>query len=153
MKLRYKYPPSSENYMLSRERVTYYGQIASDPALQTKLKEEFCFKGVGSRTKLSPPDGVAFHWTQKGSVRKETLVEIIKHLPNKRNVFSEKDFILYSMDDYAAHLEPAVRQALYDRGYLPVILGGGITGDMQACFLHTYHLIALPFFGIANILC
>ena len=31
-----------ENYMLSRERATYYGQITNDP--NAKLTEEFVFK-------------------------------------------------------------------------------------------------------------
>ena len=47
-----------ENYMLSRERVTCFTQLCSDPKVQ--LKPEFMFKGKGTRTHLTPPEGVNF---------------------------------------------------------------------------------------------
>ena len=42
-----------ENYALSRERVTCFTQLFSDP--KTELKPEFVFKGKGTRTHLTPP--------------------------------------------------------------------------------------------------
>ena len=54
-----------ENYMLSRERVTAYTQVSSDP--KVKFKPEFVFKGKGTRTKLSPPPGVQVQWAPKGA--------------------------------------------------------------------------------------
>ena len=44
-----------KNYMLSRERVT---QLCSDPKVD--LKPEFLFKGKGTRTHLTPPEGVNY---------------------------------------------------------------------------------------------
>ena len=45
-----------ENYNLSRERVTVFTQVSSDPDIT--LKPEFVFKGKGTRTCLHPPDGI-----------------------------------------------------------------------------------------------
>lgn len=49
-----------ENYNLSRERVTVFTQLCSDPSVP--LKPEFVFKGNGTRTVLHPPEGVKFNW-------------------------------------------------------------------------------------------
>ena len=54
-----------ENYMLSRERVTCFTQLCSDPKFD--LKPEFLFKGKGARTRLTPPEGVNDQWVLKGS--------------------------------------------------------------------------------------
>ena len=54
-----------ENDMLSRERVTAYTQMSSDP--ECKFKPEVLFKGKCTRTKLSPPPGVSAQWAPKGS--------------------------------------------------------------------------------------
>ena len=35
------------------------------------------------------------------------------------------------MDDYSFHLMPKVQQALFKKGYVFVVIGGGITGDIQ----------------------
>ena len=40
-----------ENYMLSRERVTVFTQVSSDPKIN--LPPEFLFKGKGTRTKVA----------------------------------------------------------------------------------------------------
>ena len=39
--------------------------------------------------------------------------------------------MLEVLDDYSVHLMPEVRKALLDKGYVIVIIGGGITGDLQ----------------------
>ena len=45
-----------ENYNLSRERITVFTQLCSDPGVI--LKPEFVFKGKGTRTVLHPPKGI-----------------------------------------------------------------------------------------------
>lgn len=54
-----------ENYMLSKERVTCFTQLCSDP--QVKLQSEFMFKGKGTQTHLQPPTGVNYQLALKGS--------------------------------------------------------------------------------------
>ena len=118
-----------ENYMLSRERVTCFTQLCSDP--KVSLKPEFVFKGKGTRTHLTPPQGVNYQWAPKGSYRIEQILGMIKQLPNRYNMFTEKGYAIYVLDDYSVHLMPEVRQALLKKGYILVIIGGGITGDIQ----------------------
>ena len=118
-----------ENYMLSRERVTCFTQLCSDPKVQ--LKPEFVFKGKGTRTNLTPPEGVNFRWAPKGSYRIEQILGMINSLPNRFNMFTEQGFGIYVLDDYSVHLMPEVRQALFKKGYVLVVIGGGITGDVQ----------------------
>lgn len=68
----------------------------------------------------------------------EQLLETIKHLPNRFNIFSYANFAIYVLDDYAVHLMPEVRKALWSRGYILVIIGGGITGFMQVNDTHLH---------------
>ena len=51
---------AKENYMLSRERVTCFIQLWSNPKVD--LKPEFIFKGKGTRIHLTPPEGVNYQW-------------------------------------------------------------------------------------------
>ena len=46
-------------------------------------------------------------------------------------MFTEQSFAIYVLDDYFVHLMPEVRQALFKKGYALVIIGGGITGNIQ----------------------
>jgi hypothetical protein len=41
-----EYTYVKENHMLSRERVTLFTQVASEPSIQAELPTEFCFKGA-----------------------------------------------------------------------------------------------------------
>ena len=91
-----------ENYMLSRERVTCLTQLCSDPKVQ--LKPEFVFKGKGTRTHLTPPQGVHFRWAPKGSYHLEQVLGMIETLPNRFNMFTEQGFTTYVLDDYAVHI-------------------------------------------------
>ena len=76
-----------ENYMLSRERVTCFTQLCSDPKIE--LKPEFVFKGKGTRTHLTPPKGVHYQWAPKGSYRMEQILGMIDKLPNRFDMFTE----------------------------------------------------------------
>ena len=89
------------------------------------------FKGKGTRTHLTPRKGVHYQWTPKGSYRIEQILDMINKLPNRFNMFTEQSFAIYVLDDYSLHLMPEVRQALFKKGYVLVIIGGGITGDIQ----------------------
>ena len=56
---------------------------------------------------------------------------MIKQLPNRFNMFTEKRYAIYVLDDYSVHLMPEVRQALLKKGYVLVAIGVRITGDIQ----------------------
>ena len=102
--------------MLSRERVTCFTQLCSDPKVQ--LKPEFVFKGKGTRTHLMPPQGAHFRWAPKGSYRIDQILGMIETLPNRFNMFTEKGFAIYVLDNYSIHLMPEVRQALLKKGLI-----------------------------------
>ena len=118
-----------ENYNLSRERVTVFTQVSSDPDLT--LKPEFVFKGKGTKTSLYPPDGIKYNWALKGLYRLEQMLYTTSNLPNISNIFTSKNYAIYILDDYSAHIMPEIKEALLKRGYVPVIIGGGVTGDIQ----------------------
>ena len=46
-------------------------------------------------------------------------------------MFTEQSVAIYVLDDYSVHLMLEVRQVLFKEGYVLVIIGGGITGDIQ----------------------
>ena len=117
-----------ENYNLSRERVTVFTQVSSDPNLT--LKPELVFKGKGTRTSLHPPDGIKYNWAPKDSYRLEQMYTI-SNLPYRYNIFTPKNYAIYVLNDYSVHIMPKIQEALLKRGYVPAIIGGGVTGDIQ----------------------
>ena len=114
--------------MLSRVRATCFTQLCSD--LEIELKPEFVFKGEGTGTHLNLPKGVDRQLAPKGSYRIEQILGMIDKLPNRFNMFTEQYFAIYVLDDYSVHLMPEVRQVLFKKGYILVIIGGGITDDI-----------------------
>ena len=81
-------------------------------------------------------------WAIKGSYRLEQLLKTIKELPNRKtSIFTQANYAIYVLDSYAVHLMPEVRVALWERGYVLVIIGGGITGFMQVNDTHLNRLI------------
>ena len=52
-------------------------------------------------------------------------------VPNRFDVFNHKNFAIYVLDNYAVHLQEEIRKALLERGYILVLIGGGVTGDIQ----------------------
>ena len=84
-----------ENYVLSRERVTCFTQLCSDP--KVTLLPEFNFKGKGTRSHLVPPEGVNYQWSRKWSYRIEQMLRMIKKLPNRFNMFTERGFPMFWM--------------------------------------------------------
>jgi hypothetical protein len=126
-----------ENYMLSRERTTVFTQVSNQENI--KLNPEFVFKGKGTRTKVAVPETVKYQWSESGSYRINHMLKTISNLPSRYNPFTPKDFAIYVLDDYAVHLMPEVRKALYQRGYILVVMGGGITGFIQANDTDLHH--------------
>ena len=122
-----------ENLTLSREWITVFTQALSDPSFAPLL--EFVFKGKGHLNKLKekfdPPRGVHAQWSPSGSYRLEHMLKTISMLPNRHNLFSHKNYAIYSLDNYSVHITPKVYSALLARGYIYVGIGGGITGDIQ----------------------
>ena len=58
-------------------------------------------------------------------------METIKNLPDRSNLdffCKEKGFASYVLDDFSVHLSEEVRKAFLKKGYILVIIGGGITG-------------------------
>ena len=43
----------------------------------------------------------------------------------------EKKFKIDTLDDYSAYLDIKVKCDLFSKGYILIVIGGGITGDMQ----------------------
>ena len=68
-----------ENYNLSREKVTVFTQVCSNPDLT--LQPEFVFKGKGTRNTLQPPEGIKYNWAPKGSYPLEQMLYTISNLP------------------------------------------------------------------------
>ena len=66
---------------------------------------------------------------------------MIDKLPNRFNMFIEKFFGIDVLDDYSVHLMPEARQALFKKEYALVIIGGGITRDIQ---INDINLHTLP---------
>ena len=63
-----------ENTHLSRERVTAFTQVSSDPTIN--LVPEFVLKGPGKRPPpLDTPEGSHYQWAPKGSYRLEQLLK------------------------------------------------------------------------------
>ena len=127
-----------ENYMLPRERITVFTQVSSDTSNPLPLPE-FVFKGKGARTKLNHSPGIKSHWTPKGSYRLNTMLDTIANLPNRFNMFSQSNYALYILDDYSVHITDEVKKALLAKGYILVVIGGGITGDIQCNDTRIYH--------------
>jgi len=127
-----------ENYMLSRERITVFAQVSSDPDNPLPLPE-FVFKGIGKHVTLDPPEGVHVQWAPKGSYQLDTMLKTIHQLPNRYHIFRPGDYVLYILDDYSVHVTEEVRGALFQRGYILVCIGGGITGDIQVNDTHVHN--------------
>ena len=110
-----------ENYSLSRERITVYIQVCSDP--KVSLKPEFVFKGKGVRVKLNLPQDVKFQYVY--------MLSTIANLPNRHNIFTHQNYGIYVLDDYSVHIMPEIKAALLKKGYIFVGIGAGVTGDIQ----------------------
>ena len=66
----------------------------------------------------------------KNTYRIEQILGMILKLPNRLNMFTEQFLAICVLDDYCVHLMPEVRQALFKKGYVLVIIDDDITGDV-----------------------
>ena len=105
-----------ENDMLSRERASVFTQVSTDP--KCEMLPGFVFKGKGVRASVSPPENMIAQWAEKCSYRLEQMIKTIEHLPNRHHIFSQKNYAIYVLDDYAVHLMPELRSALLERGHI-----------------------------------
>lgn len=61
------------------------------------------------------------------------MLQTIKNLLNRnRNPFTKKDWEIYVLDNYE------IRKALWDRSYVLVLMGGGITDFIQQNDMHIH---------------
>ena len=59
------------------------------------------------------------------------MLKTFQNLSNRFNMFTPKNYAIYVLDDYIMHLMPEIKGALFKRGYILVVNGGGVTGDIQ----------------------
>ena len=59
------------------------------------------------------------------------MLYTISNLPNRFNIFTPKNYAIYVLDDYSVHIMPEINEALLKRGYVPVTVGGEVTGDIK----------------------
>ena len=84
--------------MLSRERVTYFSQIATDEEI--KLKHEFIFKAKGSGKIIKSQidneitedlkEQVEIQFSESGSYKEKQMLETIEHLPHLSTPFTKQ---------------------------------------------------------------
>ena len=65
--------------MKSRERMTVYTQVASDP--EVYFEPQFVLKGKGKRKRLvNQPDHILVQWAEKGSYREQHMLKTIHNI-------------------------------------------------------------------------
>ena len=88
--------------MQSRERLTVFTQVSSDPEMY--IEPQFVFKGRGKKKGMvNPPDDILVQWAEKGSYRLPQLLKTIEKLPSLASPFNAKtgqNFGIYVLDDY-----------------------------------------------------
>ena len=102
---------------------------------------KFVFKGKGTGIKLNHPKGIESQWAPEGSYWVNIMPDMITNLPNRHNLFMESNYTLYVLDNYSVHITNEVRKSLMAKGYLLVVISGGITGDVQCNDTHVDHLL------------
>ena len=69
------------------------------------------------------------------------MLDTIANLPNRYNIFTQSNYAIYILDDYSVHITDEVRNALLAKVYILVVIGGGITGDVQCNDTHIHRLL------------
>ena len=124
-----------ENYMWLREIATVFTQVSSDKSTPIPLPE-FVLKGTCTRIKLNHPKGIKSHWVPQRSYRLKTMLDTIANLANTHDLFTESNYLLYVLDDYSVHIIDEVRKVPLAKGDISVVIGGGITRDVQSNDTH-----------------
>ena len=89
--------------------------------------------------KLNPLSDVTFQWASKGSYRVESVVKFCDQVPTQPCALFPQKRKMLTLDDYSAHVDPAVKGSLGKRGYFLVIPPRGITGDLQVNDTDPHH--------------
>ena len=92
---------------------------------------EFVFKGTGKRAKVNNPAKASIQCVEKGSYRLEHILEFIENLPTIPTAFAPEKRCVFTLDDYSAHLPKEVEDTFPRKGYFLIVIGSGITGDVQ----------------------
>ena len=131
----------NENHHFTWERSTVMTIASSSNAIKTPCLE-FVFKGKGTRVKVNPPERATPQWSDKDSYRVQHVLKYIESLLTIPIHFAPEKCCIFILDDYSAHLVPEVEEAFLKKGYLLIIIGGRITGDIQVTYRWMIHHIA-----------
>lgn len=80
-------------------------------------------------------------WAPKGSYRSEHVLKFISNLEDRGTQLLPGRRQIFTLDDYSAHLDPTVKDALFKKGYWRDIIPGGVTGDVQVNDTHCHHAV------------
>ena len=69
----------------------------------------FVFKAKGTRTTLPRPTGVKYNWAPKGLYHLQQMLYTILNLPNRFNIFTTKNCVIYVLDDHSLHIMPKIK--------------------------------------------
>ena len=84
---------------------------------------EFVFIGTADKPSVQ--------WVEKGPYRLEHILEFIEDLSIIPTSFASEKRCVFILDDYSTHLPKEVEDTFHKKGYFLIVIGGGITGDVQ----------------------
>lgn len=61
----------------------------------------------------------------------EQILYTILNLSKRFIIFTTNCYAVFVLDDYSMYIMLGIMEDLLKRGYTPVIIGGGVTGDKQ----------------------
>ena len=59
------------------------------------------------------------------------MLSVIANLPNRRIIFTYKNYGIYLQDDYSVHTMQEIEAALLKKGNIFAGIGNGVIGDIQ----------------------
>ena len=120
-----------ENNHLSQERCTVITVASSRKELKPATLK-FAFKGKWHRVTVNPPNKVKFQCAEKGSYQViKHMLEYINRLPNILVTLFFGRHVIFTLEDYSAHLSPEIKTALFQKRYFLIHIGSGITWEIQ----------------------
>jgi hypothetical protein len=127
-----------ENHSATRERLSFMTWCANDPnRIKAGLPLEVCFKSTGDGSTISKglavPAGMSVRFSDSGSYREEHVYCFLKlHLPAATpERFAANDWRILYLDIYSGHLSERISKLAWDRMYVLLFHGGGLTGLCQ----------------------
>ena len=102
-----------------------------------------CFTQVNSESKFITPEFIfrekeQFQWSPSGFYPFENMLKTISNLSSHYNPYTQKNYLIYVLDDYVVHLMREKMKILFQRGYILVVMGGGIAWFIQANDIHLH---------------